>query len=99
MLAGLLLVTLLAPAPGAPAADTAVLERIREGVAGTPAITIPVRPDDTGKPVFRVRVESWTFTSPPWDPKSSVAVYVRPTMPLAHYEVLQMVTPEESRAS
>ncbi len=76
------------------------LDRIREAVAATPAITIPVEPDDTGKRVFRVRIESWTFTGRPWDRDAkSVPIYVRPTMPLAHYEFLQMATPEAFRAS
>jgi hypothetical protein len=95
-----ILVLLLAQAPGLPAAEAPQLDRIREAVAETPAITIPAHPDDTGKPVFRVRVQAWTFTGHPWDQDArSVPDYVRPTMPLAHYEFLQMVTPEAFRAS
>src|SRR5262245_23943618 len=99
MSAGLLLVTVLAQAPGVPGADASLLERIRKGIADTPAMTTTPQPDDTGNPVFRVKVESWRFAGPPWDPKSIVPSYVRPTMPLAHYEYLFMVNPEGLRAS
>src|SRR3954462_13135035 len=100
MAAFLLLAVLLAQAPGAQGQDLSGLDRIREAVAGRPAITIPAHPDDTGKPVFRVKIEAWRFTGHPWDQDAtSVPDYVRPTMPLAHYEFLQMVTPEAFRAS
>ena len=91
---------LLAQAPGVPAQDGPPLDRIREAVTEQPAITIPAHPDDTGKPVFRVRVQAWTFTGHPWDQDATIVPdYVRPTMPLPHYEFLQMVTPEAFRAS
>jgi hypothetical protein len=95
----LILVALLAQAPAAPGTDPQ-LERIREAVAETPAITVPAHPSETGRPVFRVRIQAWRFTGHPWDQDAtSVPDYVRPSMPLAHYEFLQMVTPEAFRAS
>jgi hypothetical protein len=94
MPAVLLLAALLAQAP-APAADPQ-LDRIREAVAGPPAISIPAHPDTGGQPVFRVRVQAWTFTGHPWDrDATTVPDYVRPTMPLEHYEFLKMVTPQD----
>src|SRR6478672_338843 len=94
-----LLMTLLAHAPAIQAPDAQRLEHIREAISDTPAITIPARPDETGEPVFRVRIEAWTFSGHPWDQDAiSVPDYVRPTMPLAHYEFLKMATPEASRS-
>ena len=91
---------LLAQAPGAQAPGTPQLDRIREAVVETPAIEIPARVDDSGTPVFRVRVQLWTFKGHPWDQDATIIPdYVRPTMPLQHYEFLQMVTPEAFRAS
>jgi len=87
---------------GAPATDGERLDRIRSALSVVPAITIPATPDDTGKFVFRVRVEAWTVSHQPWEqPRKpgDVPSYVRPSMPLAHYEFLQMVTPEAFRAS
>ena len=76
------------------------LDGIRSALSAKPAITIPAEPDATGKPVFRVKVEAWTFSGRPWDQDArSVPDYVRPSMPLAQYEFLQMVTPEGFRAS
>jgi len=95
----LILVALLAQAPAAPGPDSH-LQRIREAVAETPAITVPPHPDESGRPVFRVKIEAWRFAGHPWDrDATSVPDYVRPSMPLAHYEFLQMVTPEAFRAS
>jgi hypothetical protein len=98
------IVLLLAQSPAVPAAGAPQLDRVREAVAGTPAITIPATipaaPDDSGKPVFRVKVQAWTFKGHPWDQDATVIPdYVRPSMPLPHYEFLQMVTPEAFRAS
>jgi hypothetical protein len=95
-----LVVVLAQSAPPAP--DGEQLDRIRSAVLVKPAIIIPAEPDDTGKPVFRVRVDAWTFNYKPWEqPRKpgDVPSYVRPTMPLAHYEYLYMVNPEELRAS
>lgn len=97
----LILAGLLAQAPaGEP--QGAQLDRIRQALAEPPPITIPTHASDSdaGKLVFRVRVQEWTFTGRPWDPDATmVPSYVRPTMPLAHYEFLEMVTREDFRAS
>ena len=95
-----LLVLLLAQAPVLPAPDAPALDRIRDAVAEKPAITIPAHPDETGTPVFRVNVKGWIWKGHPWDKDATIIPdYVRPTMPLAHYEFLEMVTPEAFRAS
>jgi hypothetical protein len=96
-----LLLLLALAQSGAPAAPEGEhLDRIRTAIAVQPAITVPAEPDNSGRPVFRVRVEAWTFTYKAWEePAKGVPSYVRPSMPLAHYEYLQMVTPEAFRAS
>jgi hypothetical protein len=61
-----------------------------------------VQPEDGNKPTFRVRVQAWTFNYRPWENpprKGEVPSYVKPSMPLSHWEFLQMVTPEGFRAS
>jgi hypothetical protein len=99
MPAVLTLMALLAQASMARSTDPQ-LERIREAVAERPAITIPTHPDETGRPVFRVKVEAWVFTYKPWEePTKGVPSYVRPSMPLAHYEFLRMATPQAFWAS
>jgi hypothetical protein len=96
----LLLVALLAQSAPAGASGSPPLDRIRQALIQAPAISIPAEPDETGKPVFRVRVQAWAFTYKPWEePQKGVPSYIRPSMPLAHYEFLQMVTPEAFRAS
>jgi hypothetical protein len=93
----MLLVAQSAPGAGTPAEH---LDRVRAALAAPPAITVPARPAVTRRPVFRVKVEAWTFTYKPWEePRKGVPSYVRPGMPLAHYEYLNMVTPEAFRAS
>jgi hypothetical protein len=95
---GLLILVLLTQS-GVAASDGDRLDRIRTAVSAGPAITTAI-PDDGSKPVFRVNIEAWTFKGRPWDPDASIVPdYVRPTMPLAHYEYLHTVTPEASRAS
>ena len=99
-----MLAALLAQSPAVPAADGQQLERIREAVAEAPAITIPAtlpaEEDDSGRPVFRVKVQLWTFKGHPWDQDATIIPsYVRPTMPLEHYEFLKMVTPQDFWAS
>ncbi len=76
------------------------LARIRRAVLVSPAITIPAEPDNAGRPVFRVKIEAWVFTYKPWEePHRGVPSYVRPSMPLAHYEFLRMATPQAFWAS
>jgi hypothetical protein len=96
-----LLVLLLAQAPVPTAPDAPQLDRIREAVAEKPAIAVPSHPiaadtDNKGTPVFRVNVQLWTFKGHAWDKDATIIPdYVRPTMPLAHYEFLKMVTPQD----
>ena len=73
------------------------LERIRRALAEPPAVTIapPVRRDGL---VFRVTVHAPQPEKPMWDDWSNVPSYIRPNMPLYHYEFLQQVTPEAFRA-
>ena len=102
MPATLLFAALLAQSLAGDPADPRQLDRIRTAASQPPAISIPAEPDETGKPVFRVKVEAWAFTYKAWeDPpaKGTVPSYVRPSMPLSHYEFLKMVTPEAFRAS
>lgn len=106
MAAALLFASLLGQALAVQAQDPQ-LGRIREAVAETPAITMPASTSDDGKPLFRVKVQAWTFKGRPWDKEASIIpYYVRPSMPLAHYEFMEMVlaanrgvTPEEFRAA
>jgi hypothetical protein len=89
---GLLVGSLLAQAATAAPAP-ADLERIRQTLADPPAIVTTGAFD---RPVFRVTVEGWKFNGPPWEERAS---FVRPGMPLYHYEYLLMTTPEAFRAS
>lgn len=83
-----------APADGPPVS----VERIQRALAQPQpdkAVTIP--------PVFRLTVEgrpSSFFVLAPWDPANDTAVpaWVRPKMPIYHFEFLMMVTPEEFRS-
>jgi len=85
---GTLLAQAVTPVAGAPD-----LERIRQALAQPPAIVTTGAFD---KPVFRVTVEGWKFNGPPWEERAS---FVRPGMPMYHYDYLLMTTPEAFRAS
>jgi hypothetical protein len=99
MSTALIFMALLAQAPAAQA-EGSQLDRIRDAVLKESNITIPAQPDETGKPVFRVKVQLWTFKGHPWDQDATIVPdYVRPSMPLPHYEFLKMVTSEDFRAS
>jgi hypothetical protein len=98
--AGLALLVCLGQAvQPAPADELPVsVERIQQALAKPEpdkAIKIP--------PVFRVTVEGRSkspFLLAPWDLANDTLVpaWVRPKMPIYHYEFLMMVTPEEFRA-
>jgi hypothetical protein len=99
--AGLALVVCLAQAvaPAPAEADLPVsVERIQRALAKPApekAVKIPT--------VFRVTVEGRSqtpFLLAPWDPANDtlVAPWVRPKMPIYHFEFLKMVTPEEFRS-
>jgi hypothetical protein len=92
-----LLVCLGQAAQPAPANELPVsVERIQQALAKAEpgnAVKIP--------PVFRVTVEGRTpFLLAPWDPANDTLVpaWIRPKMPIYHFEFLQMVTPEEFRS-
>ena len=62
---------------------------------------LPAQPVQSSAAVFRVRVEARPIRMlPPWDPANDTIVlaYIRPKIPLYHYEFLQAVTPEAFRA-
>jgi hypothetical protein len=62
---------------------------------------LPAQPVQISAAVFRVRVEARPLRmSLPWDPANDTVVpaYIRPKIPLYHFEFLQAVTPEAFRA-
>ena len=62
---------------------------------------LPAQPVRSSAAVFRVRIEARPIRmSLPWDPANDTVVpaYIRPKMPLYHFEFLQAVTPEAFRA-
>lgn len=72
------------------------IERIKARLEN-PGITIKAPPP--AEPVFRVQVRERELQfAPLWEDRSMVPAYVQPRMPIAHYEFLKMVTPEEFRA-
>lgn len=81
-----------------PTSSRSRVERIQQALAKPEpdkVVTIP--------PVFRVTVEGRTknlFLLAPWDLANDTLVpaWVRPKMPIYHYEYLMMVTPEEFRS-
>ena len=91
------LTLMLAQQPPAEAGDAAKLERIRRALAEPPAITVTSLLPREG-PVFRVTVHGPKPDRPVWEAWSAVPSYIRPSMPIHHYEFLQQVTPEAFRA-
>lgn len=72
------------------------VERIQQALA-RPAPEKPLQIP----PVFRLTIEGRPMRfPPPWDPANDTVIpaWVRPRMPLYHYEFLMQVTPEEFRA-
>jgi hypothetical protein len=62
---------------------------------------LPAQPVQSSAAVFRVRIEARPIKmSVPWDPANDTVVpaYIRPKIPLYHFEFLQAVTPEAFRA-
>jgi hypothetical protein len=62
---------------------------------------LPAQPVQSSAAVFRVRIEARPIKmSLPWDPANDTVVpaYIRPKIPLYHFEFLQAVTPEAFRA-
>jgi hypothetical protein len=75
------------------------LDRIRKALAVAPAITVPASSGKREGPVFRVTVFGKKGEEPLWKDRSVVPPYIRPPMPIAHYEFLNQVTPDEFRAA
>jgi len=90
----LLAVLLGQAAPADPAAD---LARIRKALDEPAPIAQSLVPN--AAPVFRVHIRAPKPQRPLWETDSMVPGYVRPGMPLAHFEYLSMTTPEAFRAS
>jgi hypothetical protein len=95
LLVGVLLAQVAAPVDSSGGSD---LERIRKALAESPAIIVLAPSVRREGLVFRVRVHGSIFDHPIWQELSFVPSYVRPGMPLYHYEFLQQVTPEDFRA-
>jgi len=93
----LLLGLALAQAMSGRPADAAQLARIRKALAEPPAIAASVAAPPRDGLVFRVTVHGRQPDRPVWDNWSSVPSYIRPNMPLYHYEFMQQVTPEAFR--
>ena len=93
-------VLLLALGQGVPGqtAASADLQRIRAGLADPqhPIETSIVTEGD--KPVYRLEIRHKP-PPPVWEHPFPVPSYVRPSMPIYHYEFLEQVTPREFRAS
>lgn len=94
--------------PAPPAAATATdlrvdqlgvsVDRIRRELEEAPPTPIL---DELNRPRFRLTVQGeWLIGLPPWvtvDP-SPVAPWVKPNMPMPHFEYLRMSVPEEFRS-
>ena len=93
LLVGVLLAQAAAPVDASGGPD---LERIRKALAERPAIALPT--SRLEGPVFRVTVYGWKSEHSIWDGLFPVPSYIRPQMPIYHYEFLQQVTPEEFRS-
>lgn len=92
----LLVAALLAQEPTTPAGEEVRLERIRKALAEAPEISITPPVSREGL-VFRVTIHAPQPQKPLWDDWSNVPSYIRPNMPLYHYEFMQQVTPEQFR--
>ena len=92
------LTLVLAQSAPAEAADPAQIERIRQALIETPAITVapPTRAEDS---VFRVTVHGPKPERPQWEEWSTTPSYVRPWFRASHHEFLEQVTPEEFRGA
>jgi hypothetical protein len=96
-----LLVAQAATAAGAAdPTDPSSLARIRKGLTAEAAPVAATTVEQSGDhPVFRLTVKGFRFKDPIWLNHGIVPGYVRPSMPIYHYEFLEQVTPQEFRAS
>ena len=92
------LTLVLAQSAPAEAADRAQIERIRQALIETQAITVapPTRAEDS---VFRVTVHGPRPERPLWEEWSTTPSYVRPWFRASHHAFLEQVTPEEFRGA
>jgi hypothetical protein len=99
----LLLALLLQAPPATPPAPATSLERVKRELARQPSpFEVPapkiLQPGD--RPMFRVEVrEHRLVVEPLWKDDHPAPAWVRPRMPLSHYEFLSQVTPQEFRAA
>lgn len=98
MLPALFLTLVLAQSASAETADPAQIERIRQALTETKAITLtpPTRAEGA---VFRVTVRGRKPERPLWDDSSATPSYVRPWFRYYQHEFLEQVTPEEFRGA
>jgi hypothetical protein len=100
MAAILLALLLQAPATPAPTVNLPVsLERVRDGLERPNRFAMPP-PRRPKRPTFTLTIdEQWSMPGEAWDDLSLAPLWVRPSMPPTHFELLSAVTPEEVRAS
>ena len=82
----------------AEAPDPAQIERIRNALTETHAITV-AQPTRAEGSVFRMTVHGRKPERPLWDAWSATPSYVRPWLRSYHHEFLERVTPEEFRSA
>ncbi|HYT65172.1 MAG TPA: hypothetical protein VEL51_02050 [Vicinamibacterales bacterium] len=101
MCTAVLLGLVLAQVASGGASDSIDLQRIRKALAESAPVLDVSAPHPAEGPVFRVTILGRKTQPPLWAnwPSSSVPSYVRPSMPLYHFEFLQRVTPEPFRSS
>lgn len=95
----LLAAMLVAQSPSTESIDAVQLELIRKALAEAPALHVERANDSADRPVFRLVIEARQPVTPAWSTGTTIPSYVRPRSTAYHYEFLQQVTPEQSRAS
>jgi hypothetical protein len=93
----LLVGLLLGQSPATESSDPQIA-RIRKALEQPHPLETTREVDRGDRPVFRLAVFGRKPDKPLWQDWSAVPSYIRPSMPLYHYEFLQMVTPEAFRA-
>lgn len=73
------------------------LERVKRAL-DRPSVKLEHPPPEV--PIFRLHVQERSASLEPlWKDQTVTPLYVRPKMPITHYEFLASVTPEELRAA
>ena len=100
MVSILLTLLLQAPPPTAQTVDLPVsLDHVREGLARPGRFQVPP-PRPPRRPLFRVRIDQpMLLTGEAWEDRSVTPPWVRQSAPVAHFEFLSSVTPQEVRSS